>query len=104
MAKLSLEHIGFAKLQYNLYIILTPQINNGDSAIEDFFDQATLNTPIDGRKFDPKNEADTKTTYGKYTFATKVVKAKKAKISFDKFNPILEKIVKVIKHYQNQPK
>lgn len=102
--KVDMRQSDFMHVTDNLYIILTPQINNGDSAIEDFFDQATLNTPIDGRKFDPKNEADTKTTYGKYTFATKVVKAKKAKISFDKFNPILEKIVKVIKHYQNQPK
>ena len=83
----------------NLYIILTPRIKGKDSCMEDFFDKKARAIPIDGRYFDPSNDADTVTTYSKYVFATKVVRDMKSSISFDNFNDILKQIVEVIEHH-----
>lgn len=90
----------FIHIVSNLYLILTPRINNGDSTMENFFDESTLSILVDGRKFDPNEDSDSTNSYGKNTFATKVVQERKASISFDKFKPLLNRIEKVIVHYK----
>lgn len=91
---------GFIHLFHNLYLILTPLNAGGkDSAMEDLFDEETLKTEIDGKKFSLDNSFDTDKYYGKHVFSTKVVRSKKEKINFDKFKYIFDEIEKVIKHY-----
>ncbi len=68
--------------------------------MEDFFDQSTHNTLVDGRSFNATKDADTATTYGKNTFATKVVRDNKASISFEGFKPILGRVINVVQHHK----
>jgi retron-type reverse transcriptase len=89
----------FTHITSNLYLILTPKNTVTVSMMEDFFDNPTLSYLVDGRKFDASNDADTIATYGKNTFATRVVMEKKSTISFDGFKPILDRINSVIHHY-----
>jgi RNA-directed DNA polymerase len=80
----------------NVYLLMTP-IPNGkkESKIEDFFSKNTLATPLGGRLFNAENKAVTESEYGKAWFATKVVWAKKERVNFDKFKPLLNIIAKV---------
>ncbi|WP_439842012.1 retron Ec67 family RNA-directed DNA polymerase/endonuclease [Aeromonas taiwanensis] len=94
-----IKNTSFIHVDKNLYIVLTPLIDGQDSFMENLFSQATLNIEVDGRKFSPQQEADTKTTYGKNTFATKVVSAKKHSISFSGFELLLTRMEEAINHY-----
>jgi len=67
--------------------------------MEDFFDKKTLNKKVSGKPFNPKNDMDSKTHYGKHVFSIKVVREDKANISFDLFKPILKAVEEVIKDY-----
>lgn len=91
----------FVHITSNLYIILTPRINDKHSKMEDFFDEATHEIIVGGRTFDASNDYDTTTSYGKNTFATDVVEKNKGEISFEGFKPILERISSVLQHYKN---
>ncbi len=80
----------FYHLAANVYAVFTPISN---SSIEDFFEPALLAMTIDGKSFNPSNEAlDENTEYGKTVFATKVVRPNIAKINFNKFDPILARL------------
>jgi len=83
---------------HNLCVIPTPQKPGGKhSMIEDFFEPKLLKTKINGKRFNPSNKNfDRKKEYGKYLFATQVVKKNKASINFDGFIPILERISNVL--------
>ena len=97
--KVDMRNSDFIHIVSNLYLILTPLNNDQPTMMEDFFDKSTRDVIVDGRSFDPSKDADTITTYGKNTFSTKVVKENKMNISFEGFNPILNRIVNVIEHY-----
>jgi RNA-directed DNA polymerase len=88
----------------NLYVIPTPKESaNQKSKIENFFDKDIFDTLINGKKFNPENDqSGSKGEYGKQVFATKVVKAKKAEINFDKFQPILTNIAAAIEDYKSR--
>jgi hypothetical protein len=73
-----------------------------ESKIEDFFDDATKLTNIDCKLFDPNNEFDTDTHYGKHVFAQKVVTALADKIDFSGFKAILSNIVSVVTTHEKK--
>ncbi|MEP7298551.1 MAG: retron Ec67 family RNA-directed DNA polymerase/endonuclease [Burkholderiales bacterium] len=84
----------------NLYVVPTPLGNGGtQTSIEDFFDQSTLDTLLDGKKFDPTKEKDNTTHYGKAAFARDVVAAKADTTNFKGFVPILDRVNDVLVHY-----
>jgi len=83
----------------NLYVVPTPPIGSKASTdIEDFFDAATLSVPLNGKKFNKKDN-DSDTEYGKAIFATTVVAKNSATIDFSGFDPLLLRIVDAIIHY-----
>lgn len=94
----------FIHITSNLYLVLTPRINDDEpSMMEDLFDESTLNILVDGRKFDPNKDADSINTYGKNTFATRVVQERKTTISFEGFKPLLSRVEQVIQYHNNLP-
>jgi RNA-directed DNA polymerase len=85
----------------NLYVVPTPKINGKQSKIEDFFDKATLATKIDGKTFNAENTPLANSNqYGKQMFATKVIQQNAGTINFQAFAPLLDRVVKVISHYE----
>ena len=92
---------GFRHLTNNLYLIQTPPLAGGaDSAIEDFFDKKTLDVRLSNKKFSYKGEFIKSKHYGKNHFAEYVVKPRRKDIDFNGFNPLLDEIKAVIKHYK----
>ncbi|PSL09189.1 RNA-directed DNA polymerase [Marinobacterium halophilum] len=91
----------FIHICKNLYLVLTPLSNKKDTSMEDFFENTVLKTKVNGKSFNPSNDAATDTTYGKHIFSTEVVKKHKNSISFDMFRPIFDRIVAVIEHYES---
>lgn len=92
---------GFRHLNNNLYVMQTPPLAGGaDSAIEDFFDRKTLDIELSNKKFSYKGEFVKSKHYGKKHFAEYVVKPRRKEIDFNGFNPLLEEIKAVIKHYK----
>jgi RNA-directed DNA polymerase len=93
----------FIHVTRNLYIVLTPKGAAGapDSVIEDLFDNATRNTRLSGKTFNPANDADSDIHYGKHVFATKIVQNHKSTINFDGFRPLLQRISDAISHYSS---
>ena len=89
----------------NLYVVPTPFLD-GDkpSMIEDFFDEATLAKSYEGRTFSPDEDADPSKFYGKYVFATEVIKNNSNQIDFSAFSGILERIEKVMGHFYDLKK
>jgi hypothetical protein len=81
----------------NLYLVTTPLPGGTQqSNIEDCFDDATKNTVLGGKTFNPENEYNTKTHYGKADFAYKVVKPNADRIDFTGFKSILDRFVSVL--------
>lgn len=90
----------FIHVAHNLYVVLTPLNAGTDTAIEDLFDKETRGTKLSGKSFNPKNNIDSSTEYGKEIFANKVIKNNKKSINFDGFKPLLDRISEAIKHYK----
>lgn len=67
--------------------------------MEDLFEASVRAETVDGKTFNPKDDKDTATQYGKLVFADKVVRAKYATINFSQFTPILDRILAVMAHY-----
>lgn len=85
----------------NLYVVFTPlSPGGGKTDIEFFFDDKTrlLKHP-NGRCFNTVQNRDSKTDLSKDAFATHIIKENKKKIDFNGLKPLLNSIVKVIKHY-----
>ena len=87
----------------NLYLITTP-LHGGtqQSKIEDCFDDATKNTVLDGKTFNPENGYNTRMHYGKVDFAYKVVKPNADSIDFTEFKPIFDRFVSVLDEHANR--
>lgn len=82
----------------NLYVVLIPsEANKKDVAIEDLFDEKTLSTLLEGKKFNKSAKINPKTDYGKIVFAEKIVNAGQSKINFDGFKGLLNAFEEVIK-------
>lgn len=95
----------FYYLCHNLYLIKTPELGaTGESCMEDLSDAAVLAMKVNGKSFNPKDDKDTATEYGKMVFADKVVRVNYATINFSKFTVILDRILAVMAHYKaNKP-
>jgi hypothetical protein len=80
-----------------MYLVPTPlKKGENQSKIEDFFDKATKEIVVAGKKFDPDAKEDTGTHYGKTVFAHKVIAVHADKIKFTGFRPLLSRIVTAI--------
>lgn len=87
----------FIRVTGNLYVVATPlKPGATQSTIEDFFDAGIKSSIVGGKAFDPQNDFDTDTHYGKHVFAQKVVRVHADKIDFSEFNAILSNVVLVI--------
>lgn len=76
----------------NLYVVPTPVVAPATSScIEDFFHSKDKH--FAGRSFDPKCEKDDAISFGKATFAYKVVEAHASAIDFSLFKPLLDNVV-----------
>jgi hypothetical protein len=84
----------------NLYIVPVPKAASKEAEIEDLFAPELLTELIDGRSFDRSGkEKDGSKWYGKHEFAVKIVRAKRASIKFDNFEPLLRAISDAAKDY-----
>ncbi len=57
---------------------------------------------LKGKKFNPRGENLSSDEYGKFVFATEVVKRNASKIDFSKFTSILNRITAVIDDYSTR--
>lgn len=87
----------FVHVTGNLYMVATP-LKHGmkQTMIEDFFDDEIKSIVVGGKAFNPENDFDTDTHYGKHVFAQKVVRVHADKIDFSGFDAILSNIALVI--------
>jgi RNA-directed DNA polymerase len=85
----------------NLYVMFTPRPNGiADTDIEYFFDDKTrLIKHPNGKCFNTVANRDEKNDLSKDAFANNIVKEHKSKIDFNGFNPLLDRMVQIIKNY-----
>ncbi len=91
----------FIHVVANLYVIFTP-LGTADceTDIEYFFDDAArLMKHTTGHSFNTVKNRNPKTDLSKDAFANHIVKAQKKNVDFNGFKPLLDRIVKVIEHY-----
>lgn len=87
----------FAK---NLYIQFIPNENGEkDVAMEDLFPPEVLMAKIDGKKFSKSNHPCGDDEYGKYLFATKIVKGRLNSTHFSRFAELLGNTAAIIKEH-----
>lgn len=90
----------FVHISGNLYALPTPLPGGAKaSCIENFFDDTTIKTQIEGKAFDSSKTADKSKTYDKVVFAHKVVAAQAATINFEGFNPLLSNLTRLISNH-----
>ncbi|MBF0093477.1 MAG: RNA-directed DNA polymerase [Alphaproteobacteria bacterium] len=83
----------------NLYVVKTPENGNKNTSIEDLFPDKWRNMELRGKKFSSANKIDSSKEYGKEVFAKSVVKPNACQIDFSAFDPLLERLCKVIEHH-----
>lgn len=97
------QSAGFHYLFGNVYIVLTPTpAGKTSSDMEDLFNAATHSVVVNGRTFDRSKDSDTKTTYGKATFAYEVVAKQAAGIDFTGFRLLLDRFVEALNDYRGR--
>jgi len=88
----------------NLYLVKTPHIGDKkETCIEDLFDKSLFDYKINGKTFDPENDADKNKFYGKRYFAEKVISKNFETINFDGFNKLLNRLQFAINDYRLEP-
>ena len=93
----------FYYVYLNLYVVPIPKLAGASTAIEDLFEKKVLDVKIDGRSFDRSDKLKDKSKwYGKMEFATKVVRAQRSTIDFQRFEPLLRTIVDVTIDYSKR--
>jgi len=92
----------FTHVFKNMYVVPTPLGSNSkESKIEDFFDEATRATLIEGKIFNPDNKLDKDKEYSKQVFAHRVVRPNADTIDFSGFKPLLANLVAVIREHRS---
>lgn len=90
----------FIHVMGNLYVVPTPFApDKVPTMIENFFDDATLETKLSGKEFDWGKDKDDDKHYSKAAFARDVVAKNADSIDFSKFKSILDPVVAVINDY-----
>jgi len=54
---------------------------------------------IDGKRFNPSDDTDVTTSYGKSVFASRVVEKSAETINFNGFEPLLSRLELALKHF-----
>jgi hypothetical protein len=91
----------FAHIVGNLFLVLTPPKEGGESIIEDSFNEQTKGIVLNNKRFDPKNEYETATHFGKAAFSQYVEK-NASTIDFSGFQEILNRLVAVIEGHSQR--
>lgn len=88
----------YCNIVKNLYLVVIPLLDGKcETSIEDYFDNSTRSTPINGKKFNPNEKKfDKNFDIGKKIFAEKIVKVNQDSIDFSNFKPLLRLLAKVI--------
>ena len=90
----------FVHIFHNLYMVLTPQVNEGTKTdIEYFFKDKDRLRLHKGKSFNTVLNRDLKKDLSKEAFSTHIVHANKHDIDFSEFKSLLERLVKIIDHY-----
>jgi RNA-directed DNA polymerase len=91
----------FIHVTANLYVVPTPYgPKKAKTAIEDFFDSATLKKLLNDKTFSREKKFDETKHFGKAAFALNIV-AKNAKtIDFKKFKPVIGRLIKAMDDYE----
>jgi RNA-directed DNA polymerase len=93
----------FYHVYFNLYVVKTPEIGAaGTSCIENLYPPEVLATKLDGKAFSLAKEWDSKTHYGKFEFADRVVRSNYKAIDFSQFEPLLGRLLDVIADYPSR--
>ena len=85
----------------NLYVVFTPLYKEGDSDIECFFDEKTRLIKDQNQKCFNTIANRTLNDLSKNAFAENIVAKHKKIISFSEFQPLLDRITNIIRHYSN---
>lgn len=93
----------FYNVVENLYIVKTTENSSKDTCIEDMFPEKWRDHKINGKKLNTASKIDPSKDLSKEAFAKSVVKANADKIDFSGFDPLLERICKVIHHHAAKP-
>jgi RNA-directed DNA polymerase len=87
----------FLHVTGNLYVVPTPLVaGKKHSTIEDFFDATIKATQVSGKTFNPTDDFDPDTHYGKAVFAHKVIRPHADTVDFTAFHELLSNIVSAI--------
>lgn len=90
----------FIRVVGNMYVVPTPLGPGGaTTAIEDFFDAATLAERLGTKTFSRAPKFDDTKHFGKAAFAREIVEKKAGSIDFSKFSNILDRVVAVMADY-----
>lgn len=84
----------------NLYVVKIPEKGSQETCIENLFPKTWLNKKLNGKKFNFKGDITPETEFGKEVFAKSVIIPNSDKIDFVRFDPLLNRVVKVIEHYR----
>lgn len=95
----------FYRVHANLYLVKTPETGKTKkmTCVEDLFEAAVRATKVDGLVFDPDKKHNEPGKYGKAIFAERVIRPNRATITFDGFDPLLQRICDVIDDYTAHP-
>lgn len=91
----------FIHVMRNFYVIPTPLNQTQDTKIEDFFEPILLATKLKGKSLSCDNQFDKNLHYGKTAFARSVIEKNYHTISFSNFQPLLDRVVSAINHYNS---
>jgi len=84
----------------NLYVVPVPKVGEAFTAMEQLFEAKVLTTKLDGKELDLTNkEPDGKKFYSKSRFSIDVIQKNQATINFNRFKPLLDRIVAVQADY-----
>jgi len=99
----AIQKCEFIHVVENLYVIFTPLGKfDCDTDIEYFFDDdARLKKHQTGLCFNTVKNRNPKSDLSKDAFANHIIKTQKKSVNFDRFKPLLDRIVKVINHYDS---
>lgn len=92
----------FYHIAYNLYVVFLPKLDNKNTAIEDYYNEEIRDILYKNKKLSLSNKYDTSSTYGKNTFATKIIPNNTEQVDWSRFDPIFNRIQAVINDFNNK--
>ncbi|NVJ65365.1 MAG: RNA-directed DNA polymerase [Gammaproteobacteria bacterium] len=100
LKKDKLREAEFIHITENLYIVLTPiSATAKKTDMESLFDDKTRLIKYDNKCFNTIDKRDEDKDLSKDSFSRHVIKNQKTSINFDGYRPLLDRLNKVIEHY-----